>query len=91
MLSIHGQSKPYMCVCKKFFKTKQDLQQHYQTCSKNTKPIEGLFNDNVRYAEPVMSIEKMRLMITILIKKISSESKLKELVRNTINLKNMSD
>jgi uncharacterized Zn-finger protein len=33
MLSIHGQSKPYMCTCKMFFKTKQDLQQHAQTCS----------------------------------------------------------
>lgn len=82
MLSIHGQSKPYMCSCKTFFKTKQDLQQHYQTCTSRdkSKSSEDDLNDGMRYTETVMPIEKMRLLITILIKKISSEAKLKELV-----------
>jgi hypothetical protein len=75
MLSIHHQSLPYMCKCKTFFKTKQELQQHYQTCREKSSESEV----NV-YIETVMPIEKMRLLITILIKKISSESKLKELV-----------
>lgn len=77
MLSIHGQNKPYMCTCETFFKTKQDLQQHSQNCKNSTNSMED--DENTRYTEPVMPIAKMRLMITILIKKISSESKLKEL------------
>ncbi|CAG9801595.1 unnamed protein product [Chironomus riparius] len=77
MLSIHHQSLPYMCKCKTFFKTKQELQQHYQTCREKSSESES--NNGMRYAETVMPIEKMRLLITILIKKISSESKLKEL------------
>lgn len=32
MLSIHGQKNPYMSDCKVFFKTKQDLQQHINSC-----------------------------------------------------------
>jgi uncharacterized Zn-finger protein len=40
MLSIHRQSKPYMCACKTFFKTKQDLQQHSQNCKNSTNAIE---------------------------------------------------
>lgn len=79
MLSIHGQNKPYMCQCKTFFKTKQDLQQHFQTCTSRDRSDED--EDGIRYPETVMSIEKMRLLITILIKKISTEAKLKELVR----------
>jgi hypothetical protein len=36
MLSIHGKDKPYMCShCKDFFKTKQELQTHSLSCSKD--------------------------------------------------------
>lgn len=48
MLSIHGQSKPYMCTCKSFFKTKQDLQQHVQTCTNNSnQSSDQSLNENV--------------------------------------------
>lgn len=83
MLSIHGKDKPYMCEkCKDFYKTKQELMQHAQECKsqENLSKDEAL-NESVKYhnVDPPMPIEKMRLMVTILLKKISSEKKLKEL------------
>lgn len=72
-----------MCeVCRDFYKTKLELQQHAQTCNLNGElSQEQLLSENVKYhhVDPPMPIEKMRLMVTILLKKISSESKLKEL------------
>ncbi|CRL00026.1 CLUMA_CG013314, isoform A [Clunio marinus] len=83
MLSIHGKDKPYMCeACKEFFKTKQELQQHAHGCTANLDMSKDrIMNDYIKnhHVDPPMSIEKMRLMVTILLKKISSESKLKEL------------
>lgn len=51
MLSIHGKDKPYRCeVCKEFFKTKQELQQHAQNCFKNGDSSgDHLLNDNVMF------------------------------------------
>jgi KRAB domain-containing zinc finger protein len=83
MLSIHGKDKPYLCVsCDDFFKTKLELQQHTQICAKDDDLTnDQMINENINnyHIDPPMPIEKMRLMVTILLKKISSESKLKEL------------
>jgi len=72
-----------MCpTCKDFFKTKLELQQHSEKCSQiGDLSKDQLLNENIKYQhiDPPMPIEKMRLMITILLKKISSDKKLKEL------------
>lgn len=48
MLSIHGKDKPYRCdVCKDFYKTKQELQQHAQNCFKNGDSKDQMLNENV--------------------------------------------
>lgn len=82
--AIHGKSKPYMCLdCKQFFKTKQELVSHGLNCTekKTASSIEEIINERVKYTQvdPPMSIEKMRLLVTILLKKISNEKRLKEL------------
>ncbi|CAO1335303.1 unnamed protein product [Diamesa hyperborea] len=79
MLSIHGQPKPYLCeLCKDFYKTKQELMQHTHVCSKKERL--SIEDDDIdeKYFH-VMPLEKMRLMVTILLKKISTDAKLKEL------------
>lgn len=91
-----------MCnICKDFYKTKLELQQHAEKCfvdgelSKDQLLSENvslhdfisswcrltfeLFQIKYHHIDPPMPIEKMRLMVTILLKKISSDQKLKEL------------
>lgn len=51
MLSIHGQKNPYMSDCKTFFKTKQDLQLHFnscETCTNKTSSNEEMTSEKVR-------------------------------------------
>lgn len=80
MLSIHGKSNPYMCAqCENFFKTKQELTHHMQhDCKKGKKSIVEVVNSQSNVDTP-MAIEKMRLLVTILLKKISTDARLKEL------------
>lgn len=80
MLKIHHQDKPYMClVCKTFYKTKQDLTQHGHNCKKKETPtVEKEKPITMVYANK-SSTEGLRLMVTILLRKISTEAKLKEL------------
>jgi KRAB domain-containing zinc finger protein len=74
-----------MCVeCQEFFKTKQEWLTHNNICKNNNKQnmsIEEMINEQVKYThiDPPIPIEKMRLMVTILLKKISTEKRLKEL------------
>lgn len=84
MLCIHNSNKPYVCShCKSFHKTKNDLEIHYASCkaSKKTRKVEMPTNDKV---EPPMPIEKMRLLLAILLKRISTPEKLSELGFNKI-------
>ncbi|XP_044735145.1 zinc finger protein 501-like [Chrysoperla carnea] len=83
MLCIHKTNKPYLCThCKTFFKTKNDLEAHQLECKKienDSVPnnVNGLKKDTV--VEPPMPIEKMRLLLAVLLKKISSQKRLDEL------------
>nr|CAD7441613.1 unnamed protein product [Timema bartmani]CAD7454330.1 unnamed protein product [Timema tahoe] len=107
MLCIHKTSKPYLCVnCRKFFKTKNDLENHQSesiTCSvpelgsqddkvksdpdtnpkESTKQAESPVKRKTRKIEikvvPVMAVEKMRLLLAILLKKISTPARLNKL------------
>lgn len=89
MRAIHGMDKAYNCeYCSEYFKTKHELQEHKIKCSKAPKYPEkhmmhefGDFHPN---AEPKCStkestLSRMRLLIAVLLKKISSQDKLKQL------------
>lgn len=87
MSSIHGQSKPYLCLgCNEFFKTKVEHQTHMADCEKckGRTDLEdggeggGGGGDQSEVDMP-MSLSKMRLLVAVLIKKISTEERLKGL------------
>lgn len=82
MRTIHGMDKAYKCDgCAEFFKTKHDLSEHRLICSKvlrNEKnacadPSSSYTQDNS------MSLSKMRLLVAVLLKKISTQDRLKQL------------
>lgn len=81
MLCIHKSNKPYVCRrCKSFHKTKVDLDNHYVSCDvvDETQPkTEPKIDTDI--IEPPMAIEKMRFLLAILLKKISSPERLDEL------------
>ncbi|XP_018325948.1 zinc finger protein OZF-like [Agrilus planipennis] len=78
MFCIHKSDKPYVCqYCRSFYRTKNDLEHHQSDCVKapdrdETKVI-------VNGVEPPMRIEKMRLLLAVLLKKISAPERLEEL------------
>lgn len=76
MLCIHKTDKPYYCLeCKTFFKIKSQLLSHLcpnQNCVKT----EGMRKDR---EEVIMPIERMRLLLAVLLKKISSQKRLEQL------------
>ncbi|XP_049818322.1 gastrula zinc finger protein XlCGF57.1-like [Aethina tumida] len=77
MLCIHKSSKPYVCEdCRSFHKTKNDLEAHYKKCKAAKKKPKN--ETKVDITTP-MSIEKMRFLLAILLKKISAPEKLEEL------------
>ncbi|KAI4471569.1 zinc finger protein [Holotrichia oblita] len=80
MLCIHKTSKPYVCkYCKSFHKTKIDMENHYLKCKVYTEmPIVEVKQEK-NSVEPPMSIEKMRFLLAILLKKISAPERLDEL------------
>ncbi|XP_063235455.1 zinc finger protein 501-like [Bacillus rossius redtenbacheri] len=103
MLCIHKTNKPYLCVsCRKFFKTKLELEAH-QRESGGCSVADGALKADDGAADPksaekaaasdgptqkckrsgpedevrpVMALEKMRLLLAILLKKISTPSSL---------------
>ncbi|EAT48289.1 AAEL000643-PA [Aedes aegypti] len=87
MLSIHNQDKSYLCkTCNIFFKTKLDHQNHMASCSPESRSItsvEEIIDRNVKAAnsgvEPPMPLSQMRFLVAILLKKISTEERLKDL------------
>lgn len=84
MRAIHGMDKAYNCEhCSEYFKTKHELQEHKLKCSKAPKNANDV-GDLGAYMEPKCStkestLSRMRLLIAVLLKKISSADKLKQL------------
>lgn len=85
MQAIHGKDKPYMCsVCNDFYKTKVELQSHSNVCVKfeneNEKEEEFIQPEiNLHNVEPPMLLSRMRLLVVLLLKKISTEDQLKHM------------
>ncbi|BET03128.1 Zinc finger, C2H2 type [Nesidiocoris tenuis] len=74
MLSIHKTNRPYYCVtCKDFFLTKVQLEEHLEACSPGVKQEEG------EEENAVMPVGRMRLLLAILLQKISTPEKLEKL------------
>ncbi|ETN63243.1 zinc finger protein [Anopheles darlingi] len=88
MLSIHQQDKSYLCQkCKDFFKTKMDYQLHVAACYNDPEAVKNLDNlmdpmyrpTENNGVDPPMTISRMRFLVAILLKKISTDDRLKEL------------
>lgn len=80
MLCIHKTNKPYVCpYCKSFHKTKNDLEKHILCCTLHKSiPVDAPKVEEGE-VEPPMAVEKMRLLLAILLKKISAPDRLEEL------------
>lgn len=81
MLCIHKTDKPYLCnFCKSWHKTKISLEEHIQICKAVIETVEEkeIKLDDPKI-EPPMAIERMRLLLAVLLKKISSQKRLDEL------------
>lgn len=73
MLAIHKTNKPYYCIgCKNFYQTKVQLQEHQEKCAGST-------NAESDEDDSVMPISRMRLLLAILLQKISTPEKLEKL------------
>ncbi|RZB38749.1 hypothetical protein BDFB_013972 [Asbolus verrucosus] len=81
MLCIHKTKKPYVCIhCRSFHQTKNDLEIHYSKCKVlETKPLLEQAKIVANVVDPPMSVEKMRFLLAVLLKKISSPTRLEEL------------
>lgn len=91
MLCIHKTSKPYMCIhCQEFFKKKDELECHAQNCKTkvvdSTKKIVGSSGtgkegeeDKDKSLVSPMPVAKMRMLLAILLKKISTPERLEQL------------
>lgn len=90
MRAIHGMDKAYKCDgCTEFFKTKHELVEHKIKCAKcvqqngtdrpdstteTPQSIQMMHTDSTR-----MSLSKMRLLVAVLLKKISTQDRLRRL------------
>ncbi|KAK0158377.1 hypothetical protein PV328_009386 [Microctonus aethiopoides] len=89
MKCIHGRSKPYCCKnCNSFFRIKNDLENHEKTCLDTDTVDEngdsmGESSSKNEMADAntfrIMSVEKMRLLLAVLLKRISKPLRLVEL------------
>ncbi|EZA61326.1 hypothetical protein X777_12033 [Ooceraea biroi] len=93
MKCIHGRSDPYGCKrCKSFFRIKSDLESHEKICHPEmeteddggvaSKPIGGsdvVEKNSVTAKYKLMTVEKMRLLLAVLLKRISKQERLDEL------------
>ncbi|XP_066138506.1 zinc finger protein 471-like [Euwallacea fornicatus] len=76
MLRIHNMEKSFSCEwCKEFYSTKNDLLQHKDACT--SRPIK--VEEEEISVETPMNLSKMRLLLAILLKKISTSERLEEL------------
>lgn len=95
MKCIHGRNDPYGCKrCKSFFRIKSDLESHEKTChpeieaedddgsvpsSRPTSSSEVVEKNSVTAKYKLMTVEKMRLLLAVLLKRISKQERLDEL------------
>lgn len=86
MRTIHGLDKSYQCeLCKQFFKTKNELETHRDVCTfkrEKTDDKDTFFSGKSKNGtDAVLSnaLTQMRLSIAVLLKKISTEERLKQL------------
>lgn len=94
MKCIHGRNDPYGCKrCKNFFRIKSDLESHEKTChpeieveddgsgivGKPTCGTEIVEKNSVTAKYKLMTVEKMRLLLAVLLKRISKQERLDEL------------
>ncbi|XP_045463004.1 zinc finger protein OZF-like [Harmonia axyridis] len=82
MLCVHKSSKPYVCgSCKSFHKTKKELESHAKNCTSEEQQPDLDANKGVEVPKigAAMPIGKMRFLLAILLKKISSPERLTEL------------
>ncbi|XP_011882285.1 PREDICTED: zinc finger protein 37-like [Vollenhovia emeryi] len=94
MKCIHGRNDPYGCKrCKNFFRIKSDLENHEKTCHPEVeaedddvgapvKPAGGselVEKNSVTAKYKLMTVEKMRLLLAVLLKRISKQERLDEL------------
>uniref|UniRef100_A0A0C9REK8 ZNF470 protein n=1 Tax=Fopius arisanus TaxID=64838 RepID=A0A0C9REK8_9HYME len=88
MKCIHKRTKPYSCKnCNNFFKKKNDLENHEKICHgphiiEGKDKTESASETNVR-TDPSkftnMTLERMRLLLAVLLKRISKPERLDEL------------
>lgn len=84
MRAIHNIDRYYLCKkCNNFFKTKLELQQHQMDCEEtavdSVDQKEIIPTDDRLGIEPPFEVTKMRVNIAVLLKKISTEERLKAL------------
>lgn len=94
MKCIHGRNDPYGCKrCKSFFRIKSDLESHEKTCHPEmevddddggvpSRPAGGsevIEKNSVTAKYKLMTVEKMRLLLAVLLKRISKQERLDEL------------
>lgn len=86
MRAIHGLDKSYPCTagCKQFFKTKNDLLQHSAECevmsiAKSDDSVSGGVKNDTNAAALAAALTQMRLLVAVLLKKISTQERLKQL------------
>ncbi|XP_077258247.1 uncharacterized protein LOC143895170 [Temnothorax americanus] len=94
MKCVHGRDNPYGCKrCKNFFRIKSDLENHEKTChpeaeeedddgNVSSKPAGGseiVEKTSVTAKYKMMTVEKMRLLLAVLLKRISRQERLDEL------------
>ena len=81
MKCIHGRNEPYCCTrCKSFFRIKSDLENHQKLCRLSSK-VNSDDEDQVEISSNkmkyrVMPIEKIRLLLAVLLKRISKPERL---------------
>lgn len=88
MRAIHGMDKAYKCVvCSDFFKTKQELAEHMHKKCAETMKMNSRNNTDQMMIGPgdpqeditTIALSKLRLLVAVLLKKISTQDRLKKL------------
>ena len=84
MRCIHKTDKPYLCLgCRSFFKTKNELDSHEQNSPKclearssSAKTESASKTADAPAIDPVMPVNRMRVLLAVLLKKISTPARL---------------
>ncbi|KAG7205781.1 hypothetical protein KM043_007727 [Ampulex compressa] len=81
MKCIHGRNEPYGCKqCKSFFRIKNDLESHEKICHPEGGLMSGDSSERASLSRfRIMTVERMRLLLAVLFKRISKQERLDEL------------